>query len=61
MLADAQGFGFVFERKAFVIFRGTASGNDWKINRIDALTSDLGKAGDRRTHSASRSLWCAAR
>lgn len=49
VLADAQGFGFVFERKAFVIFRGTASGNDWKINRIDVLTSDLGEAADRRT------------
>lgn len=49
VLADAQGFGFVFERKAFVVFRGTASGNDWKINRIDTLTSDLGNAADRRT------------
>jgi pimeloyl-ACP methyl ester carboxylesterase len=48
VLADAQAYGFVFERKAFVIFRGTASGNDWKINRIDALTSDLGKDADRR-------------
>jgi pimeloyl-ACP methyl ester carboxylesterase len=49
LLADAQGYGFVFERKAFVIFRGTTSAHDWKINRIDALTNDIGKAGDRRT------------
>ncbi|MDX2288198.1 MAG: hypothetical protein NW217_05185 [Hyphomicrobiaceae bacterium] len=48
VLADAQGFGFVFERKAFVIFRGTLSGNDWAINRIDTLTSDLGRTGDKR-------------
>lgn len=48
VLVDAQAFGFVFERHAYVIFRGTSSGNDWKINRIDTLTSDLGKAADRR-------------
>lgn len=46
VLADAQGFGFIFERKAFVIFRGTTSSNDWKINRTDTLTSDLGLDGD---------------
>lgn len=49
VLADAQGYGFVFERKAFVIFRGTASRNDWKLNRIDQLTSDLDKAADGHT------------
>ena len=49
VLADAQGFGIVFERKAFVIFRGTSSGSDWKTNGIDTRTSDLGKAADRRT------------
>lgn len=48
VLADAQAFGFVFERKAFLIFRGTSSGNDWKINRIDTLTSDLGTTADGR-------------
>ncbi len=47
-LADAQGFGFVFERKAFVIFRGTLSKRDWKINSTDALTDDLFARKDRR-------------
>ena len=51
VLADAQGFGFVFERKAFVIFRGSSSSNDWKTNRLDMLTSDLGSAADRRTEA----------
>ncbi|MDX2307475.1 MAG: hypothetical protein NW216_04475 [Hyphomicrobium sp.] len=51
VLADAQGFGYVFERKAFLIFRGTTSGSDWTINRIDALTSDLVKPSDRRAKS----------
>ena len=46
--ADAQGFGFVFERKAFLIFRGTSSAKDWITNRIDMLTTDLGNADDRR-------------
>lgn len=49
VMADAQGYGFVFERRAYVIFRGTESGNDWKINRLDALTSELGSPTDRRT------------
>ncbi len=44
ILADAQGYGFVFERKAFVIFRGTQGRNDWQINRTDTLTDKLGKA-----------------
>lgn len=47
-LADAQGYGFVFERKAFVIFRGTTSGADWKINSTDALTDDVMVKKDRR-------------
>ncbi len=47
--ADSQGYGFVFERRAYIIFRGTESGADWKINRIDALTSELGGATDRRS------------
>ena len=47
-LADAQAFGFVFKRKAFVIFRGTLSKQDWKINSTDALTDDLFAKKDRR-------------
>jgi len=47
-LADAQGYGFVFERTAFVVFRGTESAYDWEINRIDALTDQLGGTTDRR-------------
>lgn len=58
VMADAQGYGFVFERKAYVIFRGTESGNDWKINRIDALTSELGirqdEQGDNDSSSAGQ-------
>ncbi len=49
VMADAQGYGFVFDHKAYVIFRGTESGNDWKINRLDTLTSELGNSSDRRT------------
>lgn len=48
VLADAQAFGFVLERNAFLIFRGTSSGNDWKINRIDTLTKALETATDKR-------------
>lgn len=48
VMADAQGYGFVFERKAYIIFRGTESGNDWKINRIDVLTSELGIRQDQQ-------------
>jgi pimeloyl-ACP methyl ester carboxylesterase len=55
VLADAQAFGFVFQRTAFLIFRGTSSGNDWKINRIDTLTSDLREQGDRRIAALRRS------
>ncbi|CAN0223310.1 unnamed protein product, partial [Phaeothamnion confervicola] len=47
-LADAQGYGFVFEQKAFVIFRGTESDNDWVINRTDALTDTLQNPNDNR-------------
>jgi hypothetical protein len=47
-LADAQGYGFVFEHKAFVIFRGTESDNDWAINRADALTDALQNSNDKR-------------
>lgn len=47
-LADAQGYGFVFERKAFVIFRGTENQNDWAINQADAMTDSLGGTSDRR-------------
>ena len=47
-LADAQAYGFVFEGKAFVIFRGTSSGIDWKINRMDALTDDVLVRKDKR-------------
>lgn len=55
VFADAQGYGFVFERKAFVIFRGTSSGQDWKINRIDTLTSDLAHAAPRLTKALRKS------
>lgn len=48
VMADAQGYGFVFERRAYVVFRGTESGNDWKINKIDALTNELSSPSDRR-------------
>jgi len=47
-LADAQGYGFVFEDKAFVVFRGTGSDNDWAINRTDAMTDTLTDPQDRR-------------
>lgn len=46
--ADAQGYGFVFEGKAFVVFRGTQSDKDWSINTSDSLTDELGRPGDRR-------------
>ena len=52
--ADAQGYGFIFERRAYIIFRGTASKNDWKINRIDALTSELDSNTDRRYRGLQR-------
>ena len=35
---DTQGFGFVFEGKAFVIMRGTTSTSDWRGNLTDQLT-----------------------
>lgn len=57
VLADAQGYGFVFESKAYVIFRGTESGNDWKINRIDVLTSELGiRQDEQRDHDSSSAV-----
>lgn len=53
---DAQGYGFVFERKAFVIFRGTqpSSGSDWAINRSDALTGELAGKEDARYQKLER-------
>ncbi len=51
VLADAQGYGFVRERKAFVIFRGTSSSGDWKINSTDALTDDVMVKKDKRYRS----------
>ncbi|MGE0023378.1 MAG: hypothetical protein AB7S70_07090 [Hyphomicrobium sp.] len=53
-LADAQGYGFVFDRTAFIVFRGTESAYDWAINRIDALTDQLGGTSDRRYRDLKR-------
>jgi hypothetical protein len=51
--ADTQGYGFVFENKAFVVFRGTETagtgmGLDWAINLSDAMTDTLGNVNDKR-------------
>ena len=46
--ADAQGYGFVRERKAFIVFRGTQTDKDWGINTADALTDQLGGTADQR-------------
>lgn len=36
--ADTQGFGFVFQGKAFIVFRGTTSSRDWRIDLDVGLT-----------------------
>lgn len=50
---DTQGFGFVYEGKAFIILRGSASDTDWKGNFNDALTDVSKFTGDRWQLSAA--------
>jgi hypothetical protein len=52
--ADSQAYGFVFENKAFVVFRGTENDNDWAINRSDAMTDKLGDRTDKRVRTLER-------
>ena len=52
--ADSQAYGFVFENKAFVVFRGTENDNDWAINRSDAMTDKLGDRTDKRVRKLER-------
>lgn len=50
---DTQGFGFVYEGKAFIILRGSASDTDWEGNFNDALTDVTKFTGDRWQLSAA--------
>ncbi len=52
--ADAQGFGCVVERKAFVVFRGTSGRKDWRINTTDAMTDTLEGEKDWRYRRLKR-------
>ncbi|MBX2854992.1 MAG: putative Ig domain-containing protein [Rhodobacteraceae bacterium] len=37
---DAQGFGFVFEGRTFIICRGTTSIRDWRVDIDNGMTTD---------------------
>ena len=48
---DTQGYGFVYEDKAFIILRGSVSDIDWEGNFNDALTDIMNFVGDKTTLS----------
>lgn len=43
-MGDTQGFGFLYQGKAYVIMRGTTSGVDWRGNLNDRQTTLLTEA-----------------
>lgn len=40
-IGDTQGFGFLYQGKAYIIMRGTTSGTDWRGNLNDRQTTLL--------------------